>query len=232
MTHEKVMYNKVMHEKVMHDPVNHILQSPALLGESLKRLRISRDMTVQHAADAAGVSKSFLSLVESGKRRIGFPDALRLVHALRMSLGRFVSLTRDSFSQSSLDAPLEEAMTTIVRPRKEGLLLAGKRTDIVPRLTLLRPLRHEHDLELLELFLPPTSQLTEEPLTTLPAAKNLPREVRGVVHTGTLLLLINNDEYRAATGDEFCFDGTLRHLYRNYTSEPVTASLLYVNAGL
>jgi transcriptional regulator with XRE-family HTH domain len=214
------------------EEINDILHNPHLLGESLKRLRLSRDVTVQQAADAARLSKSFVSLVESGKRNISFEDILRLVHALKMSLGWFVTLTRDSFTQSSLDAPLEAAMTNVVQSRSEGLVLAGKRSYASPRLMLMRPLRHENDLQLLELFLPPSSQLTEEPITTLPASKNGKYEVRGVVQSGTLLIILDNDEYRAKTGDEFCFDGSLPHIYRNYTSEKLTATLIITNAGL
>lgn len=218
---------------------DHILHSAVLLGESLRRLRLSQDMTVQQAADAAHLSKSFISLVESGKRNIGFEDVLQLVHGLKMSLGWFVTQTRDSFTQSSLDAPLETAMTNIIRHRNEGIVLAGKLDSKTsqthktsPHLLLMRPLRHIHDLEVLELYLPPTSQLTSKPIKTLPTSKNIHHEVRGIVHSGTLLIVINNDEYRAKAGDEFCFDGTLPHLYRNYTTEPLTATLLISNGGL
>jgi transcriptional regulator with XRE-family HTH domain len=218
----------------------HILHSPHLLGESLRRLRLSRDMTVQQAADAAGLSKAFISLVESGKRNMRFEDVLRLVHALTMSLGWFVTQTRDSFTQSSLDAPLEAAMTNIIQSRSEGIILAGtsltaslaKHTQPAPTLLLMRPLRHAHDLEVLELTLPPTSQLTNEPITTLLPAKGTTHEVRGVVQSGTLLIVLNNDEYRAKAGDEFCFDGALPHLYRNYTNEPTTTTLMISNGGL
>lgn len=125
-------------------------------------------------------------------------------------------------------------MTNIIQPRSEGIFLVGGRTHpaSAPHLMLMRPLRHERDLEVLELFLPPTSQLTENPITTLPAERTLSREVRGVVQSGTLLIVLNNDEYRAKVGDEFCFDGTLPHLYRNYTAEPLTATLLISNGGL
>jgi hypothetical protein len=100
----------------------------------------------------------------------------------------------------------------------------------------MRPLRHEHDLQLLEVFLPPTSQLTEQSITALSAEKNSKKkrehEVRGVVQSGTLLIVLNNDEYRAKTGDEFCFDGAIPHIYRNYTTEPVIATLIITNAGI
>ncbi|TAE21677.1 MAG: cupin domain-containing protein [Candidatus Kapaibacterium sp.] len=84
----------------------------------------------------------------------------------------------------------------------------------------------------MEILLPPASELTENPITTLPSGRTLSREVRGVVQSGTLLIVINNDEYRAKAGDEFCFDGTLPHFYRNYTAEPLTATLLISNGGL
>jgi transcriptional regulator with XRE-family HTH domain len=48
------------------------------LGDSLKRLRTSRSLALGHVAEATGISKSFLSLVEAGKSDISIGRLLRL----------------------------------------------------------------------------------------------------------------------------------------------------------
>jgi transcriptional regulator with XRE-family HTH domain len=206
--------------------LNDLVLQADLLGANLRRLRISRDMTIQQAADAATVSKSFVSMVESAQRSIRFDDVLRLVHAYDVTLAWFLSETRDSFVQSSLDVPLEAAMTNIVQsPGASGLLMAGDRTNTHPRLVLMRPLRSKNDTEIVELFLPPHTQLTSEPMQTN-------GETRGIVRSGTLLIVLRGDEYRASAGDEFCFDGRLPHIFRNYTPSECFATLIFTPAGL
>jgi transcriptional regulator with XRE-family HTH domain len=203
-----------------------IVQHPKLLGESLRRLRLVSEMSVQQTADALGVSKSFISMVESGQRGIKFEDLLALMRLYKYPLGWFLTKTRDSFLQSTLDKPLEQTANNIVQPRSNALLMTGDRlTTTRPRLLLLRPLRSRSDSEWLELMLPAQSQLTERPLT-------LEGEVRGVVQRGTLLFTLNNDEYRAKEGEEFCFDGRMPHIFRNYLTEPLVVTLVITPAGL
>ncbi len=203
-----------------------IISHPKILGESLRRLRIARDMSLQQAADSASVSKSFLSMVESGQRTMRFEDLLRLFSAYRYPFGWFLTQTRDSFLQSTFDEPLDKAMFNIVQPRANSLLMTGERlSDASARLLLLRPLRSRDDSEWLELMLPAQTQLTENPLS-------LSGEVRGVVQRGTLLLLLDNNEYRAKEGDEFCFNGAIPHLMRNYLTETLVVTLVITPSAL
>ena len=204
-----------------------IVQHPKLLGESLRRLRLVSEMSVQQTADALGVSKSFISMVESGQRGIKFEDLLALMRLYKYPLAWFLTKTRDSFLQSTLDKPLDQTAQTIVQTRAHTLLMTGDRLmTIHPRLLLLRPLRFRDDSEWLELMLPAQSQLTEHPLRLDEG------EVRGVVQRGTLLFTLNNDEYRAKEGEEFCFDGTVPHIFRNYLTDPVIVTLVITPAGL
>lgn len=207
-------------------PNEDIISHPKLFGESLRRLRIACDMSLQQAADSALVSKSFLSMVESGQRAMRFEDLLRLFSAYRYPFGWFLTQTRDSFLQGIFDEPLDRATLNIVQPRTSSLLMTGERlSDASARLLLLRPLRSRDDSEWLELMLPAQTQLTENSLS-------LSGEVRGVVQRGTLLLLLDNNEYRAKAGDEFCFDGTIPHLMRNYLTEPLVVTLVITPAAL
>jgi transcriptional regulator with XRE-family HTH domain len=203
-----------------------IIHHPTLLGESLRRLRMACDMSLQQAADAARVSKSFLSMVESGQRTIKFEDILALFSAYRYPFGWFLTQTRDSFLQSTFDEPLDKATLNIVQSRANSLLMTGERlSETSARLLLLRPLRSRDDSEWLELMLPAQTQLTEKPFS-------LSGEVRGVVQRGTLLLLLDNNEYRAKEGDEFCFDGMTPHIMRNYLTQPLVVTLVITPAAL
>ncbi len=59
---------------------NHdIINQPKLLGENIRRLRATRDATLDSIALKTGLSKSFLSLVESGKRKIKTDDLRRVL---------------------------------------------------------------------------------------------------------------------------------------------------------
>ncbi len=215
-----------MATKPHHETYEDIIHHPKLFGESLRRLRTAAQMSVQQAAEGLGVSKSLLSMVESGQRTAKFEDILGLMRLYKYPFAWFLTQTRDSFRQSVVDAPLDERAGAIVQSRTDALVMTGKRdSESLPRLLLLRPLRSRSDSEWLELFLPPHTQLTEKPIAHF-------GEVRGVVQHGTLLLVVDNDEYRVREGEEFCFDGARPHLLRNYLAEPTLATLVITPAAL
>lgn len=182
-----------------------LIHNARALGAYLKKLRISKDLTLQHVAERTALSKSFLSMVEGGSRQIKFHDLRQMLICYDYSLGWFLSQTLEA----------ERLATThgIVQSRTNGLLMDGSRKDHHYCLLLQRPLRSRNDIELVELTLPAQTQAPEKPLT-------LQAEMRGVVQRGTLLVLLQGDEYLVRQGEEFCFDGTIPHLFRNYTSEP------------
>lgn len=213
-----------------------IIHNPKRLGENLKRLRVSSDRTLQQAADHTGLSKSFLSMLESGARSIQFQDLRRIVQYYGYSLGWFLTQTferdtsggepllsttfsRKKPSRSTRQTRQNESFLPIISTDHDGILMMGTRTKGALRLVLQRPLRSMQDVEVLSLVLPKQSQLTEEEMT-------VETEVRGVVRQGTLLLVIEGDEYIAREGDEFCFDGSMPHVFRNYTSELTAATLI------
>jgi transcriptional regulator with XRE-family HTH domain len=203
-----------------------IIHRPQDMGDNLRKLRVARDASLQSAANAIGVSKSFLSMVESGQRVLQFEDLLRLLHYYRYSFARFLTDTRDEMLKSALDEPMKNAVNAVVRAPSDALLMLGDRNSTrAPRILLLRPLRSPDDSEWLEIALPPYSQLTEKPL-------QFKGEARGVVQRGTLLLILNNDEYRAKEGSEFCFEGSNPHIFRNYLDQPLIFTLIITPAAL
>lgn len=210
------------HRDIHEDIIHH----PKLFGENLRRVRIAADMSIQQVAEELGISKSLVSMVESGQRSFKFEDILALMRLYRYPYAWFLTQTRDAFLQSILDKPLEQSARKVVQTRSEALLMTGERnSEKFPRMFLLRPLRSRQDSEWLELFLPAQSQLTEKPIA-------LEGEVRGVVQRGTLLLVLDDDEYRIKAGEEFCFQGFRPHIFRNYLLESAIATLVITPAAL
>ncbi len=84
----------------------------------------------------------------------------------------------------------------IIQRKNNSILLDGKRSEGKFRMLLLKPLRKKADNEIIELYLPPHSQMTEENTV-------IPSEVRGMVQRGTLLVLLKGDEYVVREREEF-----------------------------
>ncbi len=181
-----------------------LIHNPPVLGAYLKKLRRSKDLTLQHVAERTSLSKSFVSMVESGLRQIRFHDLRQVLMCYGYSLGWFLSQT--------LDSGRFPTVHSVVQTRANGLLMDGSRKDHHYCLLLQRPLRSHTDIELVELTLPAQTQAPEHPLT-------LQAEMRGIVQRGTLLVLLQNDEYVVRQGEEFCFDGRIPHIFRNYTNQ-------------
>lgn len=195
-----------------------IINIPKVLGENIRRLRMTQDGTLDKLAEKTGLSKSFLSLVESGKRKIKAEDLRRILACYGYSLGWFLSQTQDSVE----DFPLQP--NAIIQRKNNSILLDGKRTEGKFRMLLLRPMRKKTDYEIIELYLPANSQVTEEHIV-------IPSEVRGVVMRGTLLIVLKGDEYIAREREEFCYDGRIPHILRNYTDEPVIVTFFIPHPG-
>ena len=192
-----------------------LIYLPDKVGINLRRLRQASELTLDETARHSGLSKSFLSMLESGKRSAKMPDLRRILACYGYSLGRFLSEAHDAGGE---EAPVADS-ASIVQTAVGALLMDGSREEGKYRLLLLRPVRGEHDIELLELYLPPQSQMTESNMT-------IDAEVRGIVRRGTLLIVLQGDEYIAREGDEFCYPGTTPHLLRNYTEQPAIVNLI------
>ncbi|HYF01925.1 MAG TPA: XRE family transcriptional regulator [Patescibacteria group bacterium] len=195
-----------------------LIHNPKLLGENIRRLRTTRDATLEQVAEKAGLSKSFLSLVEAGKRKIQTEDLRQIVVTLGYSLCWFLSQTQDSVE----DFPLQPE--AIVQKKNNSILLAGERTEGKFHMLLLRPMRTKKDHQLIELYLPPQSQMTGENIT-------ISAEVRGIVQRGILLVVLKGDEYVVREREEFCYDGNIPHILRNYTKEPAIVTLFLSAPG-
>lgn len=184
------------------------------VGANLRQLRQAHESTLDEIARRTGLSKSFLSMLESGKRSAKLADLRNILACYGYSLGRFVSEAHDTDSDG---LPVDPGR--IVQTADRAILMDGTREEGKYRLLLMRPVRSSGDIEVVDLYLPPQSQMTESNMS-------IDAEVRGIVRRGTLLIVLQGDEYRAREGDEFCYAGSIPHLLRNYTDQPTAVSLV------
>jgi transcriptional regulator with XRE-family HTH domain len=64
-----------------------------LLGKRVRLLRLTREMTQDELAAAAGMSRSFVSLIEHGTHGVDVVRLLRLAAALDVPLGELLGTT-------------------------------------------------------------------------------------------------------------------------------------------
>lgn len=201
----------------------HIIQHPRYLGENLKRLRRSREWTVEHLASEAGVSKGYLSMIETGKRSPHWTVVMRIIHSLGETLCSFFT-TAESIS------PPEDG----IRARREDLILiegecpnergqitsppAGQYTHI------LTPFHEGISSEVVELFLPPHSAWTPEPIT-------FTGDVVCWGAQGRVLLELDGDEHVMHEQECLAYAAATPHTLRNYTDHPSRALLVVTPVG-
>lgn len=71
------------------------------LGKTIRVLRIERNMSQSHLAQAAGVARSYVSMIESGERtNVGTETLHRLAAALGLSAGAILTSSGAAFSSA------------------------------------------------------------------------------------------------------------------------------------
>ncbi len=63
----------------------------AALAQSIARMRRDRGLSLEQLAEAAGLHRTSLGLVERGKRGLSVASATRLAHALDLRLSELVA---------------------------------------------------------------------------------------------------------------------------------------------
>lgn len=203
------------------DTFEHIVCNPELLGSAMRRLRQSNGMTVERLAEQVGLSKGYISLVESGKRTPHWATLMKLVHALGETLCSF--LTREQ----NVPPPEEN-----IRSRREDLLLvSGSAPDEWGRTPaeeaggytwILTPHFDGMRSEIIELCLPPHTPWTPTPLT-------FPAHVAAIGLEGQLLLEFGDaqrNEFVMSRGETLQYDARLPHRLRNFTDAPARGLLV------
>jgi transcriptional regulator with XRE-family HTH domain len=179
--------------------VKKLEDEPALeasaLGQTIRRLRQERKLSLHSLASQAEMSVSMLSQIERG---ISSPS-LKSLTKIRLSLGVPISSLFENTSTS--DSP----GARYVRPLAERPTLDLGPTYLVKE--LLSPSLAK-DLQFMILTIPPGGGSGDMPY-------NSPGEKGGLVLEGVLRLFIGEDVVDVHKGDSFQFESTTMHHFKN-----------------
>jgi transcriptional regulator with XRE-family HTH domain len=190
-----------------------IIHNAKLIGKNLRLLRTIYEKTIDEIAKASNLSNAHISLLERGKRIPKNGDLRKILRCYGYTLGYFLSEIQDTVTNYNIHP------NSIVVPKGKQILLDGTRNNNSYSLLLMRPLRYKDDLEMIYMYLPANTQLSDEYQT-------LDCEIRGIVTAGRLLISFKDDEFICNEGEEFCFDGYRQHIFRNFTTQPVQSIIM------
>ena len=174
------------------------------LGEKIKDLRTEKGLTLKELSNLTAFSISFLSLVERGQSSLSITSLAKIAEALGVTTSYFF--------------PPPPAAAHVVRKgsRREFRL---ESSPIV--YSLLSGNLPNRAIEPILVTLPPNATQAE----AKPYAHK--GEEFAYILEGTLVLIIDGQEYLLEAGDSIHFDSGAPHLWENRTGFPVKA--LWVN---
>jgi transcriptional regulator with XRE-family HTH domain len=185
--------------------MNDVIHNKAKLGESLKVLRMSKDMTVEESARRANISTSFLSLIERGQR---LPDAV----VLKDLLGAYNTSLAWFFCEVE-----RRGREKVVYGSADSILMGGKRGKRFA-VELLFPMKEGWQIELVKITLRAGGKLFNE-------FAHEGQEC-GYVMTGEIVLTLDGMDYPVRAGQSFRYEGKQFHAIRNDSKK--TAEIIYV----
>jgi len=180
------------------------------IGDELRRVRVSRKLSLRSVASAVGVSASLLSQVETGKTQPSVSTLYALVNHLGISLDGLMKGQGSTDSVSGA-AGYEDGHHGIVQRRSENpqiemengvvweRLADGGRTDADP---------------LMVTYEPGSSSSVDGKMMRHDALEY------GVIIEGTLTLKIEKEVHEIYPGDSFSFDANRLHMYENNSAKP------------
>ncbi|MFM6980192.1 MAG: helix-turn-helix domain-containing protein [Micrococcales bacterium] len=179
------------------------------IGDELRRVRVSRKLSLRSVASALGVSASLLSQVENGKTQPSVSTLYALVNHLGISLdGLMKGVTEDTESESF---KAQGSHQQVVQRRSENPIVEMENGVVWERLA--DGGRHEAD-PLMVTYEPGSSSSVEGKMMRHDALEY------GLIIEGTLTLKIENEVHEIYPGDSFSFDANRMHLYENNSSKP------------
>jgi transcriptional regulator with XRE-family HTH domain len=164
------------------------------MGQSVRELRVAKEMTLQELSVGTNLSVGYLSQVERG---LSVPS----VSALRMIANTLDVTVSWFFRPSEKDTQSEGAYIVRAQERRKLRFESGITDELLsPNLA--------GALELLVSRFPPGSASGTQPYTHR-------GEEAGLVIEGMLELWIETEKFLLQTGDSFSFPSTKPHRYRN-----------------
>ncbi|MDQ0279019.1 transcriptional regulator with XRE-family HTH domain [Arthrobacter silviterrae] len=179
--------------------------APVAIGSRIRAARQSQRLTIEHVADATGLTKGFLSRVERDLTSPSVASLVTLCQVLSISIG-------DLFA-------VPETHLTL---RGEGPRISLGGEGIVERLLTARS---ERRLQVLSSTIAPFGRGESELY-----AVDCDVDVLHII-SGELTLILTQDSYDLKAGDTLSFPGREPHTWENRTAEPVEALFILVPAA-
>ena len=180
------------------------------IGEELRRVRVSRKLSLRSVATEVGVSASLLSQVETGKTQPSVSTLYALVNHLGISLDGLMKGMAQSEDASGTDG-YEDGHHGIVQRRSENPLIEMENGVVWERLA--DGGRDDAD-PLMVTYEPGSSSSVDAKMMRHDALEY------GVIIEGTLTLKIETEVHELYPGDSFSFDANRLHMYENNSSKP------------
>ncbi|MET9662022.1 XRE family transcriptional regulator [Streptomyces sp. NPDC006510] len=105
------------------------------IGPRLRELRLAQGLTLAQVAEAAGVTKGFVSLAERGKTSVSVPTLIRICEALGTGIATLFDYPDQDVVKGGLGAKLEMGGHGI----EEFLLTPAEERHVQVMRTILRP---------------------------------------------------------------------------------------------
>jgi transcriptional regulator with XRE-family HTH domain len=177
------------------------------LGLRLRDLRRVRGLTTRELSDRAGLSPSMINQLETGKTGASVTSLRRIAAALDVPIAEFF-LADDGPSSKGSQITAGSRAKIVRRDRRKRLQVPE--SNIVYEL-LTPDLRW--DIEFVSIELQPGQPPVE--------SMSHPGQECCLVLSGTLTVVIGDDEFELRQGDSIAFDSSLPHHIENRGAEPV-----------
>jgi transcriptional regulator with XRE-family HTH domain len=180
------------------------------IGEELRRVRVSRKLSLRSVANEVGVSASLLSQVETGKTQPSVSTLYALVNHLGISLDGLMKGQIQHEGAGGI-ADYEDGHHGIVQRRSENPIIEMENGVVWERLA--DGGREDAD-PLMVTYEPGSSSSVDGKMMRHDALEY------GVIIEGTLTLRIENEVHEIYPGDSFSFDANRLHMYENNSAKP------------
>lgn len=180
------------------------------IGDELRRVRVSRKISLRSVASAVGVSASLLSQVETGKTQPSVSTLYALVNHLGISLDGLMKGMSQSDSPGSDGSGYEDGHHGIVQRRNENPIIEMENGVVWERLA--DGGRDDAD-PLMVTYEPGSSSSVEGKMMRHDALEY------GLIIEGTLTLRIEDEVHEIYPGDSFSFDASRLHMYENNSAK-------------
>ncbi|CAB4533928.1 MAG: cupin domain-containing protein [Actinobacteria bacterium] len=181
------------------------------IGDELRRVRVSRKLSLRNVASAVGVSASLLSQVETGKTQPSVSTLYALVNHLGVSLDGLMKGISQSGGATPDSPDYEDGHHGIVQRRSENPIIEMENGVVWERLAdggsdAADPLMVTYE--------PGSSSSVEGKMMRHDALEY------GLIIEGTLTLRIENEVHEIYPGDSFSFDANRLHMFENNSAKP------------